>query len=186
MVFESHLLRCLLSTASARWLLQWIMRENQLMGKGRKTLTKTHPVLTPCSSRGAGDPWEDGTVPKTPPGLEKGGALPGALHLHQHLRGSRLGPCHLLPTSPSIPVSPGQQQLTTPNMGLSKPLSPAGSGDATSSALSQGRGKRRVGNLGRDPGITHLHPSRRSSSPSRNTASSRGGWENMGAKFQAV
>ena len=77
------------------------------MGKRSKTLGKTHPALSPCGSRGAGDLREDGTVPQTPPGLGKEGALPGTLHLHQHSGVSWLGPCHLLPTSPSIPVSLG-------------------------------------------------------------------------------
>lgn len=99
-------------------------------------------------------------------------------------------PAGALPTpthGPEHPHVPRQCQLTTSNMGLSKPLSLAGgggAGDAGSSALSQGQGRRRAGSLGRDLSITHLHPAHPSSSLSRNTASSRGGWENTGQSFR--
>lgn len=154
------------------------------MGKGSKTLGKIHPVPSPRSSRGAGDPvggWDRPTNPSwpgerrspagcaaPPPALERvlAGALPPPAHVPEPPRVSR------------------QWRLTTSNMGLSKPLSPAGTGDAGSSALSQGQGWRRAGSLGRDLGVTCPHPTRPSSSPNRNPVSARGGWENTGAKFQ--
>lgn len=45
------------------------------MGKRSKALGTTHPVLSPCSSREAGDLRENGNVPQTPPGLGKAGSL---------------------------------------------------------------------------------------------------------------
>lgn len=126
-------------------------------GEGSKTLGKTHPALSPCSRPGGQDHPTNPSWPgdrRTPDRYTAPCVAPTPA-LERVLAEAPLPPAHV----PEHPSDPGQWQLTTSNMGLSKPLSLAGAGDARSFALSQGWGRRRAGNLRRHLDITHPHPS---------------------------